>query len=166
VRERVLADGAMAGGQAVSRVFDSVREAHPRRESLPAGPGAKTWLPTDEALDGSRRHWWQRFSRRQVTEDPGREAFGEMARKLAEHVASLEVSVDALDDRLSREVVEREAKLLEEMRRDLRSIETEISERFASAVAAMARDAARARRLNLLGQTLIAALLLLVLSRL
>jgi len=148
-------------------VFESLRRADPRRESLPAGGvAAKSWLPSDEALDVPRRHWWQRRSRRSVTPDPGREAFGEMARRLAEHVASLEVTVDALDDRLSNEVVEREAKLLEEMRRDLRSIESEISERFASAVAAMARDASRARRVNLLGQALLAALLLLVLSRL
>jgi hypothetical protein len=154
------------GGQDVSRVFESLRRAESKRESLPSGVAVKSWLPSDEALEGSSRHWWQRWSRPPVAEDAGREAFGEMSRRLTEHVASLEITVDALDDRLSREVVEREAKILEERRRDLRSIENEISERFASAVAAMARDARRARRLSVLGQTLLAALLVLVLTRL
>jgi hypothetical protein len=158
--------GRGRGGLEVSRVFDSLRRADPGHRRLPSGVTVKSWLPSDELLDGPRRHWWQRWSRRPVTEDAGREAFGEMSRRLTEHVASLEITVDALDDRLSREIVEREAKILEEMRRDLHSIESEISERFASAVAAMARDTRRAGRLNLLVQVLLGALLLMVLSRL
>jgi hypothetical protein len=48
---------------------------------------------------------------------------------LGEQLASLQVAVDALDDRISAEVVEREAKLMEEIRRGMRSLETELSDR-------------------------------------
>ena len=57
-----------------------------------------------------------------------------------EEIASLQVAVDALDDRISAEVVEREAKLLEEIRRGMRGLATEISGRFAAATLEMKRS--------------------------
>jgi len=62
---------------------------------------------------------------------------------LGEQLASLQVAVDALDDRISAEVVEREAKLMEEIRRGMRSLETELSDRFAAATLEMKRSSRR-----------------------
>ena len=62
---------------------------------------------------------------------------------LGEQLASLQVAVDALDDRISAEVVEREAKLMEEIRRGMRSLETELSNRFAAATLEMQRSSRR-----------------------
>jgi hypothetical protein len=64
-------------------------------------------------------------------------------RELEEKLASLQVSVDALDDRLSAEVVEREAKLLEELRRGMRGLENELSDRFAAATLELKRSQQR-----------------------
>ena len=66
---------------------------------------------------------------------------------LREKIASLQVAVDALDDRFSAEVVEREAKLLEEIRRGMRGLETEISSRFAAATLEMKRSNQRSAAL-------------------
>jgi hypothetical protein len=62
---------------------------------------------------------------------------------LGEQLASLQVAVDALDDRISAEVVEREAKLMEEIRRGMRSLETELSDRLAAATLEMKRSSRR-----------------------
>ena len=64
-------------------------------------------------------------------------------RDLEGRIASLQVAVDSLDDRLSAEVVEREAKLLEELRRGMRGLETELSDRFAAATLEMKRTTQR-----------------------
>jgi hypothetical protein len=53
--------------------------------------------------------------------------------ELREEIASLQLSVDALDDRVSAEMVERETKLLEEIRRGMRGLENELSRRFVAA---------------------------------
>ncbi len=45
---------------------------------------------------------------------------------LQEKLSSLQVTVDALDDRFSAEIVEREAKLLEAIGRGIRGLETEL----------------------------------------
>jgi hypothetical protein len=66
-----------------------------------------------------------------------------LSRDLEERFASLQLSVDALDDRLSAEVVEREAKLLEEIRSGMRGLETELSDRFVAAVLEMKRTMRR-----------------------
>jgi hypothetical protein len=47
---------------------------------------------------------------------------------------ALRSAVDRLDDRLSHEMTEREGKLLEELRRGMLRLETELSERFAASV--------------------------------
>jgi hypothetical protein len=62
-------------------------------------------------------------------------------------IASLQVAVDALDDRFSAEVVEREAKLLEEIRRGMRGLETAISSRFTAATLEMKRSNQRSAAL-------------------
>jgi hypothetical protein len=71
----------------------------------------------------------------------------EKPRALEEELASLHVAVHALDDRLSAEVVERETKLLEEIRRGMRGLETELSDRFAAAVLEMQRASRRSTAL-------------------
>lgn len=86
----------------------------PTRPALPAPPPARSVLPV-----------------------------GPSAADLEERIASLQVSVDALDDRLSAEVVEREAKLLEELRRGMRGLESELSDRFAAAALEMRRTVQR-----------------------
>jgi len=47
---------------------------------------------------------------------------------------ALRSALDRLDDRLSHEMTEREGKLLEELRRGMLRLETELSERFADSV--------------------------------
>jgi len=49
-------------------------------------------------------------------------------------IVGLRDAVDRLDARLSHELVERDAKLLEELRRGMLGLETELSERFAASV--------------------------------
>lgn len=51
---------------------------------------------------------------------------------LQEKLSSLQVTVDALDDRISAEIVEREAKLLEAIGRGIRGLETELLHRMAT----------------------------------
>jgi hypothetical protein len=65
------------------------------------------------------------------------------ATALGEQLASLQVAVDALDDRISAEVVEREAKLMEEIRRGMRGLETELSDRLAAATIELKRSLRR-----------------------
>lgn len=47
---------------------------------------------------------------------------------------SLRSAVDRLDERLSHEMIEREGKLIAELRRGMLRLETELSERFAASV--------------------------------
>jgi hypothetical protein len=51
---------------------------------------------------------------------------------LQEKLSSLQVTVDALDNRISSEIVEREAKLLEAISRGINGLETELLERLAT----------------------------------
>ncbi len=83
---------------------------------------------------------------------------------LREEIASLQVAVDALDDRFSAEVVEREAKLLEEIRRGMRGLETELSDRFAAATLEMKRSNQRSAALVVGFVALLAGLVVGVLS--
>jgi hypothetical protein len=66
---------------------------------------------------------------------------------LGDQLASLQVAVDALDDRISAEVIEREAKLMEEIRRGMRGLETELSDRFVAATLEMKRSVRRSAAL-------------------
>jgi hypothetical protein len=58
----------------------------------------------------------------------------DVAVELRQEIASLQVSVDALDDRLSAEVVEREAKLLEAIDHGMRVLKHDLSDRIAASV--------------------------------
>jgi len=51
---------------------------------------------------------------------------------LQERLSSIEVTVDALDDRITAEIVEREAKMLEAIGRGIRGLETELLIRITS----------------------------------
>jgi CHASE3 domain sensor protein len=87
------------------------------------------------------------------------------AAALTGEIASLQVAVDALDDRISAEVVEREAKLLEEIRRGMRGLETELSDRFAAATLEMKRSSQRSAALVVVFVALLSGLVVGVLSR-
>jgi hypothetical protein len=63
---------------------------------------------------------------------------------LQEKLSSIEVTVDALDDRISAEIVEREAKMLEAIGRGIRGLETELLIRITSA----ARETQRSIRVT------------------
>jgi len=54
----------------------------------------------------------------------------ELSAILEERFASLQVAVDALDDRISSEIVEREAKFLEEIGHGMRGLEIELLHRL------------------------------------
>lgn len=86
------------------------------------------------------------------------------ASDLGQQLASLQVAVDALDDRLSAEVVEREAKLLEELRRGMRGLEGELSDRFAAAALEMRRTVQRGVALLVVFVALLAGLVVGALS--
>jgi hypothetical protein len=113
-----------AGGETRS-LRDRLRRWLPGAEPQPAespqaGPGPPTVAPALPA-----------------------KAEGSPTRELEEKLASLQVSVHALEDRLSAEVVEREAKLLEELRRGMRGLETELSDRFTAATLELKRSQQR-----------------------
>ena len=83
---------------------------------------------------------------------------------LAEKLASLEVAVDSLGDRISAEVVEREAKLLEEIRRGMRGLEIELSERFVAAALETKRSVQRSAALFVAVVVVLSGLVVAVLS--
>jgi hypothetical protein len=66
---------------------------------------------------------------------------------------------------VSEEIGGRDARLAQELRHDLRALETELSERFAAAVDALGRRVRRALFALVLGELLIAGLLALLLAR-
>jgi hypothetical protein len=78
---------------------------------------------------------------------------------LVEEFASLQVAVDALDDRLSAEVVEREAKLLAEIRVGMRGLEISLQRRMAALEHGMQRSVQRSTALVVGSVALLAALL-------
>jgi hypothetical protein len=63
----------------------------------------------------------------------------DFAAELQEKFASIQVAVDVLDTRISAEIVEREAKILEEIGRGMRGIETELLHRMATTATELRR---------------------------
>lgn len=125
----------------MSRIYDAMLRAQRQRDET-----------ADEAsLHDRVRSWLLRGRGRILRARQVRAALPEVRtpqsdegpRALEEELASLGVAVRALDDRLSAEVVERETKLLEEIRRGMRGLETELSDRFAAAVLEMQRTSRR-----------------------
>ncbi len=84
----------------------------------------------DEVREGLEHYVGQAMARPTVGPDPV-------------NIPMIRHWVDALDDRISAEAVEREEKLLEEIRRGMRGLETELSERFAAATLGMKRSSQR-----------------------
>jgi len=77
---------------------------------------------------------------------------------------SLRGALERLDDRLSHEMSEREGKLLEELRRGMLQLETELSERFAASVVETRRALRRMFAAFAVGVACLAALVVVVLA--
>ena len=123
-------------GGAMSKIYDAMMRAQRERDET----------DDERTLRDRLRRWVHRRRSAELRETrPACEPLVEVRTStpddtpgaLREEIASLQVAVDALDDRFSAEVVEREAKLLEEIRRGMRGLETEISSRFATATLEM-----------------------------
>jgi len=128
----------------MSKVYDALMRAQRQRAAGGEEPTLRDrlrrWLP-----GGGPGVGLEPASQALPAAPPARSALPVRPRAsdLEEKIASLQVSVDALDDRLSAEVVEREAKLLEELRRGMRGLESELSDRFAAAALEMKRTVRR-----------------------
>lgn len=129
----------------MSKVYDAMMREQRRRDEV------RDPIRHEHSLPHRLRGWMNRLRPIGGPElPPGRDPLLEPSTGKAdttlsvyEELASLRVAVDALDDRLSAEVVEREAKLLEEIRRGLRGLETELSACFAAAALDMKRSVQR-----------------------
>jgi len=128
----------------MSKVYDAMMRAQRERDAT----------DDERSLRDRLRRWIPRRRTAERSEPPApvgaapaiapiSVSMDETPSALGEQLASLQVAVDALDDRISAEVVEREAKLMEEIRRGMRSLETELSNRFAAATLEMQRSSRR-----------------------
>ena len=149
----------------MSKVYDALMRAHRRREETQDEP----------ALPDRLRRWIQRHRSTEAPETrPAREPLMKLwtsppddtSVALREEFASLQVAVDALGDRILAEVVEHEAKQLEEIRRGMRGLETELSDRFVAATLEMKRSFKRSAALVVGFIALLSGLVVGVLSQL
>ena len=150
-------------GGAMSKIYDAMMRAQPERDET----------DDERTLRDRLRRWVHRRRSAELRETrPAREPLVELRTsapddtsvELRGEIASLQVAVDALDNRISAEVVEREAKLLEEIRRAMRRLETELSDRFAAATLEMKRSNQRSAALVVGFVALLAGLVVGVLS--
>jgi hypothetical protein len=127
----------------MSKVYDSVMRAQRERDSS----------LMEDAANGLRdrlRGWMPR--RRTVEQTVPRpeveqveldletlSAQDDISELLQEKLASIQVAVDVMDTRISAEIVEREAKILEEIGRGMRGIEAELLHRMAATTIEMKR---------------------------
>lgn len=147
----------------MSKVYDAMMRAQRERDDsvdeVSLHDRLRRWLIRGRALLAQRRAP-EPFPEPLASLHDDRDALVE------EEIASLRVAVHALDDRLSAEVVEREAKLLEEIRRGMRALENELSERFAAATLEMKRSYQRTAALVVGFMAALAGLVVAVLARL
>lgn len=123
----------------MSKVYDSVMRAQRERDSRYAGGGGlrdrlRGWIPR-------RRPAEQTAPAPVVAQvEIDLEAMSspdELSTALQEKLASIELAVDVMDTRISAEIVEREAKILEEIGRGMRGIEAELLHRMAGTASEM-----------------------------
>jgi hypothetical protein len=118
----------------VSKVYDSVMRAQRERNSNLAESGG---------LRDRLRGWLPRRRAAVQTAPPPRvehveidlgamSSPDELSETLQAKLASIQVAVDVMDTRISAEIVEREAKILEEIGRGMRGIEAELLHRMAA----------------------------------
>jgi len=152
----------------MSKVYDAVMRAQRQRDSTYREGGSLR----DRLHAWNHRH---RFAEATEIRQPPAEAreeldlrstssFDDASTVLAEEFASLQVAVDALDDRLSAEVVEREAKLLAEIRVGMRGLETELLHRTAALAHETQRSLQRSTALVVGSGAVLAALVVGALS--
>lgn len=152
----------------MSKVYDAVMRAQRERDSTyRAGDSLRDrlhgWIPRHRSAEPTetrplRAEAPEEFDLRS-TSSPD-----DASTVLAEEFASLQVAVDALDDRLSAEVVEREAKLLAEIRLGMRGLETELVHRMAALAHETQRSVLRSTALMVGSLAVLAALVVGALS--
>jgi hypothetical protein len=128
----------------MSKTFDAMMRAQRERDAT----------ATERSLRDRLRGWIPRRRSammpvvrpaREPVVEPFESTPGDTPAPFDEKLASLQVAVDALDDRFSAEVVEREAKLLEEIRRGMSGLENALADRFAATAAEMHRSYQRSK---------------------
>lgn len=118
----------------MSKVYDSVMRAQRERNSNLAESGG---------LRDRLRGWFPRRRAAAQTAPPpvveqieidlgAMSSPDELSATLEAKLASIQVAVDVMDTRISAEIVEREAKILEEIGRGMRGIEAELLHRMAA----------------------------------
>jgi hypothetical protein len=145
----------------MGRTYDAILDAERKRKSLSRSqppedlPGEWETLQNDRVL--SR---WRRWVARPEAEAPPEAAQTPLETALVEQIASLEFTLGALDDQLSRELPEMERRLLGQAREDLRKLEERLSSRISAVADAVAQQLSqRNRRTSILLWVALAALL-------
>jgi hypothetical protein len=144
-------------GRTYDAILDAERKRKPLSRSQPQEglPGEWETLQNDRVL--SR---WKRWVGRPEAEAPPEAAQTPPEKALAQQIASLEFTLGALDDQLSRELPEMERRLLGQAREDLREVEERLSSRISASADAVAQQLSRRdRRTSILLWIALAALL-------
>lgn len=125
----------------MSKVYDSVMRAQRERDSNVAENGGlrdrlRSWIP--------RRRPPEQSAPRPVVPQIEIDletisSAADISAAFQEKLASIQVAVDVLDTRISAEIVEREAKILEEIGRGMRGIEAELLHRMAATATELKR---------------------------
>ncbi len=125
----------------MSKVYDSVMRAQRERDSNVADSGGlrdrlRGWIPRRRPPEPSA----PRPVVPQIEIDLETIASAaDISAAFQEKLASIQVAVDVLDTRISAEIVEREAKILEEIGRGMRGIEAELLHRMATTATELKR---------------------------
>jgi hypothetical protein len=141
----------------MGRTYDAVRRAEEQRKqrSRPAAAEdvSQEWEPPHSERGLSQ---WKRWASNGDVGAPSETA----QTALIEQIASLEVTVGALDDQLSRELSETERRLLGQAGEDLKKFEDRLSRLISTAADGMNRQLDQlTRRVSLLLSLILAALL-------
>jgi hypothetical protein len=133
----------------MSKVYDSVVRAQRERDSNYAQSGGlrdrlRGWLPRRRSAASAAYTAPPPVVEQVEIDLDAMSSPDELAAALQEKLASIQVAVDVMDTRISAEIVEREAKILEEIGRGMRGIEAELLHR----IAAMENEMKRTIRLS------------------
>ncbi|MHC4506463.1 MAG: hypothetical protein ACYTFI_24470 [Planctomycetota bacterium] len=145
----------------MGRTYDAVLRAEEQRKRLPHAAALEDASGESDPPPGERGlSRWKRWVSNGEVGAPSKAAQTE----LVEQIASLEVTVGALDDQLSRELPEIERRLVGQAGEDLKKLEDRLSRLVSTAADATNRQLDQlTRRISLLLSLILAALLAILL---
>ena len=151
----------------MGRTYDAITRAEQQRKR-PARPEPAEGQPGEwETLQNDRGlSRWRRWVARPENEAPPEAAQTPLETALVEQIASLEFTLGALDDQLSRELPEMERRLLDQAREDLRELEERLSSQISAVADAVAQQLSRRNRWTSILLAIVLATLLAILFRL